>query len=47
MRGRPLQLLRDALLLLTGDTAAWRKLLRTSYLDYGEYLEPPRVKSAP
>ena len=45
MRELQAKILRDALLLLTEDTRPGRIVTR-DYPEYGEYHEPPRVKSA-
>ena len=46
MRALQLQVLRDALSLLTENTRPGEIITR-EYPDYGEYHEPPRVKSLP
>jgi len=45
MRELQLQVLRDALSLLTQDTRPGKIIMR-DYPNYGEYHEPPRVKSS-
>jgi hypothetical protein len=44
MRELQLKVLRDALLLLTEDTQPG-KIVTRDYPEYGEYHEPPRVKT--